>query len=126
MTMGCEGNGDSWRTLSSNRNPNHNAEGSPERPCLPPNPRVTNSMRFPSLLLAGLIGMGALAAEDAPDALTWKNFEEVSRYAAQSPAELRYQDLTWHQTVFDAQREAHVQDRPLLLCLYFGGTQSAC
>ena len=66
------------------------------------------------------------APAKAPDALTWKNFDQVAQYVRLKPGDLNYQKVQWHSTVIDGQREAQKQDKPLLLWLYFGDPRANC
>jgi len=72
------------------------------------------------------LGCGTVSAEQAPEKLTWKNFDEVADYARQSEREKLYLEVNWHNSVLDAQRVAFAADKPLLLWLYFGDPRGNC
>lgn len=51
--------------------------------------------------------------ERAPATLEWKNYDDVSSHASQSPAETLYFQIDWKDNVLDAQLEAQQADKEI-------------
>lgn len=76
-----------------------------------------------------LWGSAAILQADpakTPESLSWKNFDAVSQYIRLKPNDLNYQKIKWLNTVFEGQRRAQKEDKPLLLWLYFGDPRANC
>ncbi len=66
------------------------------------------------------------SAQDAPDKLSLRNFNEVRDFVIGDTAEPEYFKVDWKGNVLDGVVEARAQDKPILLWLYFGGPLGNC
>ena len=74
------------------------------------------------LALAASAGMAA----DGPERLTDQNYAAVRQHVGLRPADLRFQQIDWHDRVLDGVVRAQREDKPLLIWFYFGDPRGNC
>lgn len=90
---------------------------------------TTMKKLFQSLILASIstsITRADPVTEAPPEELTWKTYDAVSKHASQAPQETLYFKVDWKNNVLDAQREAYLKDKPIVMILFFGDHRSNC
>jgi hypothetical protein len=67
-------------------------------------------------MLAGVLSalLTLFAAPTAPE-LSDANFKQLRDYILPAPAEVRWQEIPWRSTFWEAVTEAQKQDKPILL-----------
>lgn len=65
-------------------------------------------------------------AQDAPEKLTWDNYEDVKKFVSLSEKETLYKSIDWKETVQEGQLAGQTADKPIMLWLYFGNPLANC
>lgn len=78
------------------------------------------------LYMAAASAFTLSVSAQTPAELTWQNFDQVAEYVSLKPADENYQKITWHDTVLKGHQLAQMEDKPLLLWLYFGDPRANC
>lgn len=72
-----------------------------------------------------LLSMTGQASQKPAD-LTWETFSQVKHHASPRAEDLAWQQIDWQNTVADGVNKARLEDKPIVMWLYFGDPRGSC
>jgi hypothetical protein len=88
-------------------------------------------LRWKVLPLCALLAAGLLArADDPPQVevarLTWQTYPSLLAETAARPDEMRWDQVRWKPSLFDALVEAQAKDKPIFIFMFNGDLRGVC
>lgn len=62
----------------------------------------------------------------APQKLTTETFAAVRQHASPVPGELAWQQIDWNDTIAKGVNKARLEDKPIVMWLFFGDPRGSC